>query len=195
MIRNTAIFALISLVLPAASLTQGERDRAMSELHASRKIVIDAVTGLTEKQLNWKAAPDKWSIAEVVEHLAMTETFLFGFYKQVASGPADPAAKAAQKDEDFLKSIRSRDQKVKAPDQATPKKSFASTAAALAAFKERRDNTIAYVEKTQDPDLRLKIVPDFKMDAYQMFLLLAAHAQRHTDQINEVKATSGFPGK
>lgn len=193
MTRNIAIFLLIPLALHAASLTQGERDRAMSELHASRKIVIDATSGLSEKQLNWKASPDKWSIAEVVEHLAMTENFLFGFYKQVAAGPADPAAKAAQKDEDFLKSIRSRDQKVKAPDQATPKKSFPNTPAALAAFKERRDNTIAYVEKTQDQDLRLKIVPDFKMDAYQMFLLLAAHAQRHTDQINEVKATAGYP--
>lgn len=195
MTRNIASFVLISLALHAAPLTQGERDRAMSELHASRKIVIDAISGVSEKQLNWKAAQDKWSIAEVVEHLAITETFLFGLYKQVAAGPVDPAAKAAQKDEDFLKSIRSRDQKVKAPDQATPQKSFANTAAALAAFKERRDNTIAYVEKTQDQDLRLKIVPDFKMDAYQMFLLLAAHAQRHTDQINEVKATTGFPGK
>lgn len=195
MTRNIASFVLISLALHAAPLTQGERDRAMSELHASRKIVIDAISGVSEKQLNWKAAQDKWSIAEVVEHLAITETFLFGFYKQVAAGPADPAAKAIQKDEDFLKSIRSRDQKVKAPDQATPQKSFANTAAALAAFKERRDNTIAYVQKTQDQDLRLKIVPDFKMDAYQMFLLLAAHAQRHTDQINEVKATTGFPGK
>jgi uncharacterized damage-inducible protein DinB len=195
MFRTTAIFVLISLTLQADTLKQGERDRAMSELHASRKLVIDAVAGLSQNQLNWKSAPEKWSIAEVVEHLAITENFLFGTYKQIAAGPADPAAKAEQKDEDFLKAIRSRDQKVKAPDQATPKKSFPSTAEALAAFKQRRDNTIAYVEKTQDQDLRLKIVPGFKMDAYQMFLLLAAHAQRHTDQINEVKATAGYPKK
>jgi hypothetical protein len=195
MIRNLAIPLLISLALDAAPLKQGERDRAMGELHASRKLLLDAVSGLSESQLNWKATPEKWSIGEVVEHLAMTETFLFGFYKQVAAGPSDPAAKADQSDEDLLKSIRSRDQKVKAPEPATPKKSFANTAAALGAFKERRDNTIAFVEKTQDQDLRLKIVPGFKMDAYQVFLLLAAHAQRHTDQINEIKASAGYPKK
>ncbi len=192
---NLAIFVLISLTLAGETLTQGERSRAMSELHASRKIVIDAAYGLTEKQLNWKAGADRWSIAEVIEHLAITEPFLFNLYKQVSTAPASPAAKAAQKDEDFLKSIRSRDQKVKAPDQATPKKTFTNTAAALAAFKERRDSTITYVETNQDHDLRLKIVPGMQMDAYQVFLLLAAHAQRHTDQINEVKASPGYPKK
>lgn len=190
-----AIFILLSTVLAAEPLKQGERDRAMSEMHASRKIVIDSIAGLSEKQLTWKAGSEKWSIAEVVEHLAITENFLFDFYKQVVAGPADPAAKAELKDEDFLKSIRNRDQKVKAPDQATPKLTFPNAAASVAAFKERRDRNIAYVQTTQDQDLRLKIVPGFKMDAYQVFLLLAAHGQRHCDQIAEVKATSGYPAR
>jgi hypothetical protein len=195
MTRNLGLFVLIAFGLSAANLTQGERDRAMSELHASRKVVVDSVAGLSQKQLNWKASAEKWSVAEVIEHLAITEDFLFGFYKQVAAGPADPKGKAAQKDEEFLKSIRSREEKFKAPDQATPKKTFASVEAALAAFKERRDRTIRYVETTQDQDLRQKIVPDFKMDAYQMFLMIAGHAQRHVAQIDEVKATAGFPKK
>ena len=195
MTRTIPFFALIALGLTAAPLTQDERNRAMSELHASRKVVVDAVAGLSEKQLNWKAKPEQWSAAEIVEHLAITEDFLFGMYKQVAAGPADPAAKAAQKDEDFLKSIRSRDEKVKAPEQATPKKTFTNTAAALKAFEERRVRNISYVETTKDQDLRMKIVPTMKMDAYQVFLLLAAHAQRHVDQISELKATAGFPKK
>ena len=31
------------------------------------------------------------------------------------------------------------------------------------------------------------------MDAYQMFLMLAAHAERHVAQIAEVKASPGYP--
>jgi hypothetical protein len=31
------------------------------------------------------------------------------------------------------------------------------------------------------------------MDAYQIFLLLAAHTQRHVEQINEVKRSMPFP--
>lgn len=191
------IFSYVCIVcgLGAAPMTQGERERAMSELHASRKMLVDAVAGLSEAQLNYKSAPDRWAIAEVVEHLAVTEDFLFGFYKQVAAGPASPGAKSEQADEDLLKVIRNRDQKVQAPEPALPKKTFASTAAALAAFNERRYNTIRYVETSQDQDLRAKIVPNMKMDAYQMFLLLAGHTQRHVAQIAEVKATPGFPKK
>lgn len=195
MTRTIAILALIAGGLAAKDLTQGERNRAMSELHASRKMVVDSVAWLSAGQLNWKASAEKWSIAEVIEHLAMTEDFLFGFYQQVAKMPADAGAKAAQGDEEFMKGIRNRDQKVQAPDPATPKKVFPDTAAALKAFDERRLRTIAYVDTTKDQDLRLKIVPNMKMDAYQMFLLLAAHGQRHVAQIAEVKAAAGFPKK
>lgn len=183
------------LVLSGASLTRNERDRAMSELHASRKMLIDAASGLSQAQLNWKASPDRWSIAEVVEHLAVTETFLFGLYQQTAGSASVAGAKSNVSDEDFLKSIRTRDQKFKAPEPALPKKSFPTTDAALAAFKERRDKAIAYVESTQDQDLRLKIVPQMGMDAYQIFLMIAGHTQRHVAQIDEVKASPGYPRK
>ena len=195
MTRFSSLFLMAALLAPAATLTKGERERAMSELHASRKMLIDAVSGLSRTQLNWKSAPDRWSIAEVTEHLALTEDFLFSLYKQTVASPADPAKMSAVKDEDFIKSIRSRAEKAKAPEAATPKKTFADTAAALAAFKERRDARIIFVETTQDADLRQKLVPNFGMDAYQLFLMLAAHTERHCDQIAEVKATAGYPAK
>ena len=38
--------------------------------------------------------------------------------------------------------------------------------------------------------------PLFKtMDAYQAMLMLSAHSERHTAQINEVKAAAGYPKK
>lgn len=189
------IAALLLPVLSAQVLKQTERERAMSELHASRKQLIDATSNLSPAQLSFKAADDKWSVADVVEHLASTEPFLFNFYLQVAKGPADPDKKSAQSDEELLKTIRSRTEKVSAPEPLKPVKAFASTAAAIEAYKASRDKTIAYVETTQDSGLRNKIAPNFGMDAYQIFLLLAAHTQRHVDQINEIKAAPGFPAK
>ena len=193
MIRFIPTILLFTMITTAAPLTKGERERAMSELHASRKMLIDAASGLSEKQLNWRAGPDRWSIADVVEHLAATEPFLFASFKQVAAAPADAAAKAELSDDDFLKSIRNRDKKFKAPAEITPKKAFPNTAAALAAFKERRDNTISYVETTDAQDLRQKLMPNSKTDGYQMLLMLAAHAERHCAQIAEVKASPGYP--
>jgi uncharacterized damage-inducible protein DinB len=195
MTRTIAILMLIAGGLAAKDLTQGERDRAMSELHASRKMVLDAAAGLSAKQWNYKESPERWSIAEIVDHLAVTEDFLFGIYQQVAAGPANANAKKVEGDEALLKMVRSRNQKVQAPEPAKPKKAFATPEAALKAFEERRVKTIAYVETTKDQDLRQKIVPNMNMDAYQVFLLLAAHGQRHVAQIEEVKAAAGFPKK
>lgn len=185
----------LSALVFAQPLTKGERDRAMSELHASRKQLIDAVAGLSAKQLDFRASAEAWSIAEIAEHLAMTEDLLFNTHKQIAAGAADPAQTAKQKDEELLKAIRSRVEKFKAPPMLHPKKNFPDTAAALAAFKERRDRTIVFVETTTGDNLRHKIMPDFGMDAYQIFLMMAAHTQRHVEQIQEVKAAAGYPKK
>ena len=195
MTRTILLSTLITIGLSAATLTQGERDRAMSELHASSKMLTDAVAGLSDKQLNYKAGPDRWSIAEVVEHLANGESFIFAMYKQVAGGASVAGAKAAMSDEELLKFMRNREKKFSAPEPIRPNKTFKSVAEALAAFKERRTNTISYVETTQDQDLRLKMVPQQGMDAYQVFLMIAGHTQRHVAQIEEVKQTAGYPKK
>jgi hypothetical protein len=185
-------FAFLSL-LSSQTMTKSERDRAMSELHASRKQLIDAVTGLNQKQLEFKVGAEQWSIAGITEHLAMTEELLFSTYKQVAASPATPDQKAKQTDEELMKGIRSREQRVQAPPMLIPKASFANFEEALSAFKQRRDRSIQFVETNQDTELRRKIVPNFGMDAYQIFLLLASHTQRHVEQINEIKRALPYP--
>src|SRR5947209_6162535 len=55
----------------AAPLDQGERDRAMSHLHATRKMFLDSVAGLSDTQWNFKPAPERWSVAECAEHIAV----------------------------------------------------------------------------------------------------------------------------
>lgn len=167
----------------------------MSELHASRKQLVDAASALSAAQLSWKAADDKWSIADIVEHVTATEPFLFNFYQQTAKTAADPAKKSPRTDMEVLKGVQNRDTKIQAPEPLKPAKVFPTTTAALAAFKERRDTTITFVHTTQDQGLRNKVVTYLEMDAYQMFLMIAGHTQRHVEQINEVKASPGFPGK
>jgi hypothetical protein len=193
MMLRLGIFLAFSLALSAQPLTRNERNRAMSELHATRKLVQDAVAGLKEKQLNFKPNEKSWSIAEIVEHLAVVEDGLFAAYKQVAGGPAVAGAKSAFKDEDYIKVIRSRDQKVQAPESMAPKKTFPSTPKALEAFNERRLRNIDFVDKTKDEDLRRKIMSGQNIDAYQIFLLIAAHAERHVSQINELKSNARYP--
>src|SRR5260370_31053501 len=91
-----AVIALFSIGsgLQAEPLTQGERDRALSELYASRKKFLDSVAGLSAAQ--WKFKPDDstWSVAECAEHITLSEDLIFGLVAKVAQGPADPSKRA-----------------------------------------------------------------------------------------------------
>jgi len=194
------LLSLAALAAPASpqALTQVERERGMSELHATRKVFLDSLAGLSEAQWNFKPAPEVWSVAECAEHIALSEDRLFELVTQnLMKTPADPGKKAEVKgkDELVLEKTIDRSQKFQAPEMLRPTHQWPSKDELILHFKESRDRTIAYVESTQD-DLRGHFVthPAFKLlDGYQWILLISAHSHRHTLQIEEVKANPSFP--
>ena len=191
--------ASLALLAPAfgQTLTQGERDRALSELYAGRKMFLDSIAGVTDAQWNFKPAPDVWSIAECAEHITLSEDLIFGMVSKVMASPAEPekAGQVKGRDEMILKGVVDRSQKFKAPEPLVPTHRWPTQAAMIAHFKESRDRTLDYVRTTPDA-LRVHFMdhPVLKtMDAYQWILLLAAHTERHTAQLNEVKQNPNYP--
>ena len=76
----------------AQELTQADKDRAMQYLETTKKNVEDATKGLSEAQWNFKPGPDRWSVAQVVEHIAAAEDFLRGMVvEKIMKAPADPS--------------------------------------------------------------------------------------------------------
>ena len=181
-------------LLPAQPLTQHEREFAMSHLHASRKLFLDAVADLTPEQWNSKPSPDRWSVAECAEHITISEDVIFGMIQnQILKSPAAPEKRAEVKgkDEAIVQQIPDRSQKFTAPEMLVPKRRWTNPATMIAHFKESRDSHIRYVETTQD-DLRDHFMAHPVMgviDAYQWILLLSAHTERHTAHIKEVLAS------
>lgn len=200
-LRYLMLTSLCAFPLLAQPLTQGERDRALSSLHGSRKMMVDAVTGLSKEQLTFKPAPEVWSVGEIMEHLALIEE---GIYTTAAvDALKTPVATSAQqadarkKDEIILKMVPERTQKAQAPESFRPPGRFKSPQEGLAAFKTDRDRSCAFIRETQEP-LRAHMMPNpvlGPMDAYQWFLFLGAHTERHVAQILEVKANANFPKK
>lgn len=189
---------LAASVLPA-QVSQGERDRAMSYLHATRKQFIDSLAGVSDAQWKWKPSAEVWSIAEVAEHIALSEDGIFGAVKSTVAAPVDEAAvaKAKGKDEMLLKGIVDRSRKAQAPEALRPTHKWKNAKELIAHFKASRDNTIEYIKTTQD-DLRnhVRVHPAFKeLDGYQWILLIAGHSERHIMQLNEVKTMAGYPKK
>lgn len=188
------------LSLNAEPLSQSERDYAMSYLHATRKMFLDSIAGLSDAQWNFKAAPDRWSIAECAEHIAVSEQFLRGLANQSLKSPATPekklpAAEMRAKDEKIVAAVPDRSQKFQAPEPIRPTHRFKSPEETVAQFRKLRDDNIDYIDKTQD-DLRAHFFTHpvlGQMDTYEWYLLLAGHSERHTKQIQEVKADPGYP--
>src|SRR5215467_5535949 len=92
--RYLAVVATVLIVSVAAfsqSLSQSDRDRAMKYLESTKQGVLDATAGLSDAQWNFKPAPDRWSVAEVTEHIAAAEGYLRGMVvEKVMAAPPRP---------------------------------------------------------------------------------------------------------
>jgi uncharacterized damage-inducible protein DinB len=181
-----------------ASLSDAEREKAILNLDATRQLFVKSISGISEKQWRYKPAPDRWSIAEVAEHITVTESAILTLVReQVIKSPAAPEKRAEihAKDEVVLTKIPDRSTKAQAPEFLKPTGRFATRADLAKAFDEARQATIEYVRTTSDP-LREHFWDHpllGELDGYQWLLLNAAHCARHTKQIEEVKADPGYP--
>ena len=182
----------------AGTLTKQERDRAIEYLKQTQKDFLSSIEGVSEAQWTFKAAPDKWSIAETAEHIAVTEQTIWDLVsgKIMKSPPAPEKAAAAKgKDETILTVIPDRSRKAQAPERLQPTGKWPTRAALAKDFEALRGKEIAFVTDTKE-DLRnhFEEHPFLKtMDAYQWIIFNGAHCKRHTAQILEVKADPNYP--
>lgn len=180
------------------TLTSQERDAALKQFEATRDNFLKSIAGLSQKQWTFKPAPDRWSVAEVAEHIAVSESAIFGLVqKQVMTSPAAPEKRGQVKgkDEMIVERVPDRSHKAQAPEFLRPTGRWATEAELAKAFEESRAATMEYIRTTND-DLRDHFFdhPVFgTMDGYQWLLLISAHSARHTAQIEEVKADPNFP--
>ena len=176
-------------------VTQEEKDKALKYLESTKKNVLDATKGLSAAQWNFKPGPDRWSVAQVVEHIAAAEDMLRGLtVEKVMTAPAAPDRDLKQTDEMVVAIVTDRSHKADAPEPLRPVNRFGSPEEALKHFVASRSETEEFLKKT--PDLRAHAIDSplgKKLDAYEWVLFIAAHSERHTKQINEVKADPNFP--
>lgn len=194
----TAIMVVIASAVPTTEeISTRDRTKLVQYLTTTRDQVLAESSTLSEAQWNFKPGPDRWSVGEVVEHLALAETFLFDLQQQTMAGSAATAEQRGAtkgKDDTILKAIPDRTQKAQAPEPLQPRTRLGPRDQVLAAFRERRAKTLAYATKTSD-DLRSRVgeSPLGPLDGYQWLLFVPAHTERHLGQIREVKAHANFP--
>lgn len=178
-------------------VTDEQRAYLIDTLQSTRHSLHQSVGGLSDAQLTYRPAPDRWSVADCVEHIVLVERAIFGAVLKGIERPADPAKRADIHitDVDVIKSVRSRAVTTAAPDLFVPTGVFGDAAGSLRAFDQQRDSTLAFA-RTITEDLRMHYFRHFVLgwlDSYQALLVLVSHGERHRKQIEEIKASAGFP--
>ena len=182
-----------------SSISKKERKYAIGMMKDTRDDALKGIRDLSEAQLNYKPTPEKWSVKECIYHIAGAEKLLWGAFENTMKGAANPEKRAEIKvtDGEFVKMIQDRTTKAAAPEPIQPKNTgFNSIDEAVEDFKKNRADHIRYLKNSTE-DMRNHVVqmPFGWIDCYQVCLLVAAHSNRHIQQLNEVKASPGFPAK
>jgi hypothetical protein len=177
-------------------ITDVERQKALDLLVRSRQALLDSLEGVTEPQARWKPAPERWSILEYVEHLAVSDDALVELVERSLQSPARPETDAER---------REREQKIRetpmprgvnsAPEALRPSARFESLSEAMAEFLAARKRTLEFTQNTQE-DLRSHFAPHTvlgPLDGYQWLVGNARHAESHAGHIREIRSMTDFP--
>lgn len=189
-----SIAPTFAIELPSVAvepLKAGDRQRLLAHLEMTERWLASELDGLSPAQLAFQMTPDSWSIAEVVEHLAIAEPQYWD--RVLASMKEAPSTgKTDTTDAAILWYGIDRTERTKTGDARVPKGKFKTASEALASFRKLRAVIRTYAHTT-DEDLRGHTLQGGGMDVYQWVLMISTHAQRHILQIQEIKTHAKYP--
>ena len=165
------------------------------DIDATRARLLQTVEGLSADEQNFRPAPEKWSVAEVVEHLSIIESRvarLLGKLLEKAEAEAGAgsagAAFAPVSVAEFVEA--SRAQKLEAPENVRP--AGAPLADSLEALRDSRAALHALRPRVEQTDCAAARFPHpiwGPLNLYQWLLFVGAHEARHIAQIEALKET------
>jgi hypothetical protein len=177
----------------------------VSEAEKNNATASDLVRGLTEEQLNWKPDAKQWSIAQCLEHLAVTSRQFNGYFQQLIESarlkwPTNGAVRYRPSLVGgwLIKQVAPETtRKVPAPKVFKPSDS-SSIHDALGLFLKQQEEFVHFVRESEGVDynrarLRSPVTPLMRYSLADAFVVTIVHGYRHLAQANRVKAMPNFP--
>jgi hypothetical protein len=191
--------ALCLFVTPLFAAPMADRDREHLLVHfeMTTQMVAEEVRGLSPAQLEYKASPDRWSIREVVSHLAVAEPdYWREIQKALKVAPDMSTKKSAATDADIMWYGIDRVVHTKTGGGHEKVETYKDLGEALGKFHALRGTMIDYIKTTSD-DMRAHSFGDYGevIDCWQWMLEISTHSERHINQIREIKNDPNFPKK
>lgn len=178
--------------------TEKDRAFALKYMNDTKADYIAQLTGISDKQMNFRAAEGRWTIAEIAEHITVTEQALFGLITGQIMKSAPPKCEDVFRmgDNTVVLAVTNRTQKFTAPETVRPNGRWKTREDLLSNFEKTRAQSIDFMTNNK-VDLRSTFMqnPFGAMDSFQWFLFMTGHSERHLAQLKEVKADKKYPKK
>lgn len=184
---------------PSVEPQAKSKQEIVQYMQETQQRFLAAIKDLSAEQWSYKPTPEHWSVAEVAEHITLSEKMFgdaasAGLKAEPTAQSAD-AKKTAERDAFLAKAIPDRSKKAQAPDMLKPTGKWADKQALMAEFQKLRQANLEFVNANDEQALRSRKAPApfANNDLLQLLLFMTAHTDRHLKQIDEVKASAGFP--
>jgi hypothetical protein len=200
---NNAISAPILLIIVHVSalattsgMTDEDREHLLGHFQRTGSMLEVEVRGLSRAQLEFRPGPYRWSIRECVSHLAVAEPDYWRELKDaVKTTPDMKGKKPSNSDADIMWYGIDRVVHTKTGGGHEKVDTYKDIGAAMAKFQSLRATIIEYI-KTTNHDLRAHSFGNTEpIDSWQWMLEISTHAERHIQQIREIKADPEFPNR
>ncbi|HKF23140.1 MAG TPA: DinB family protein [Candidatus Angelobacter sp.] len=178
------------------AMTPDERRRLTQYLTETRERLLGLTRAFTAEQLDHKPAPDRWSVAENLEHLTIAETRTLPRVEDALRGSSDPAKQSAWegREEALKQAVVDRTNRYQAPEFVRPTGRWRHDEL-FRQLEDVRGRTLEFVATT-NAGIRQHFFPHpvfGELDCYQWLMIMGSHFERHRAQIEEVIADASFP--
>ncbi len=100
-------------------MTPSERERIAAYLTETRENLLRTARNLSPTQLQYKPAPDRWSVAECLEHIVVVETLILDNINNTLQQAAGSSASSFG-DDGLRQIVVDRSTRVKGPERLMP---------------------------------------------------------------------------
>jgi len=168
----------------------------------TRRELLAAADGLTPQQLDYQPGPDRWTIAQLLEHVAATETRMARTMAQVAAQALErglPSRGADLVDLAVFVELRTRVAGVRfqAPKEVVPSGGL-GLKELVARLEAARTTLLDLLPLLATHDMTSVCFPHPLLgdtfNLYQWLFFMGGHETRHRRQIESIKEEKGFPG-
>ncbi len=171
-----------------------DRKIVVENLNRTRDDLIKATENLTPAQWSFKESPERWSIAEIVEHLSNWELLWGRELQMMSQNKPQPELRATCQPDSYYHDFIMEEKSHNSPDISRPN-GFIEGKNTILLFTKLRNINIKFAE-----NLKIDMRDYFEntgmanpRNMYNVYIYVWGHIDRHIRQINKVKAHPNYP--